>query len=165
MKTVIINAVVSIVCSLCAGGGLFYWLSKRAEKAIADRQSTCNENIADAAADVQAAHLLLQQQKLHEKADSEAVREWQDLYEEMRETANTQRDRVEELEKELQGLRREIQVLRDEVLTYRTVDTYISNLEHYQDTLLETIRPLVATEVFESLLSRAPIRQSVNTVS
>lgn len=89
---------------------------------------------------------------------SSSVGEWQTLYNEMKDRLDEQEKQNKELQKEISQLRQTISELQIELNSYKKYENYIYDLEGYNKTLLDVIKPLVKDDVYNNLVVKKPIR-------
>lgn len=88
-----------------------------------------------------------------------SVSEWQSLYNEMKSRLDAQEKQNKQLQIEIINLRETINQLQVELDSYKKYENYIYDLETYNETLLNVLKPLVLENTFNSLLNKKPIRQ------
>ena len=87
-----------------------------------------------------------------------SVEEWQKLYNEMKSRLDKQEEQNKNLQNEISQLRTTISELQVELNSYKKYENYIYELEGYNKTLLDVIKPLVKEDVYNNLIIKKPVR-------
>lgn len=90
--------------------------------------------------------------------NKDAITAWQELYKESKASLERLTEKNQVLSEQVASLQVKVNTLTIELENYRRFERYVAELELFNQTLLNTVKPLVTDDTYKRLEASKPIR-------